>query len=70
MSIYTFKEVVEVRYEEATPVFTQATFKKTVTEFTGENTEVLTASATSSNLRGELLYSVVGKKTIYFFFFW
>ena len=49
-----------MRYEEATPVFTQATFKKTVSEFTLENTDILTASATSSNLIGELLYGVVG----------
>ena len=50
-----------MRYEEATPVFTQATFKKTVTELTVKNTEILTASATSSNLRGELFYSIVSK---------
>lgn len=60
LSTYQFRKVVEVRYEEATPVFTKSTFKETVSEFTSENEQILSATATSSNLIGELTYAVIG----------
>ena len=61
LSAFIFSEVVVVKYAEATPVFIKSNFKQNVSEFAAENEEVLRVNATSFNLIGRLIYTVVGK---------
>ena len=61
LSVYQYSEVIIVKYEEATPVFTNSSFRAVVPEFTTANTEILRARATSSNQIGDLVYSIIGR---------
>ena len=67
LSVYQHSEVIVVKYEEATPVFTNSSFRAVVSELTPANTEILRARATSSNQIGNLVYSIIGRCNLFWY---
>ncbi|KAL4232620.1 hypothetical protein ACF0H5_007310 [Mactra antiquata] len=55
----TYTEVIVVSYSQANPVFTQSKYTAIVNENTEAGVPVLSVSASSSNLAGELVYRVL-----------